>query len=695
VATLAAILLAGFDVAGVLRERLLAREWLPAASQILFILIAAGMIYGSLVYQVTRLGYFRRRFRHEPPPFEAIIDKLFDGPAAPVVFLIPSYKEDTRVVRQALLSAALQDYPNRRAVLLIDDPPAAEDAADGVALENTRRLARELHAEFARAAVPFLRAHREREARSDVSAPPRPDENERLARLCDRAASWFRGREGSIEETDHTDRLFAEKIMACKRERLLRTAAELRAAPGTPERNSWTGERIARQYRRLASLFDVEITSFERKRYENLSHEPNKAMNLNSYIALLGRGLRQVIRDGKLHFETPSRILPTHTFPDAKYVVTLDADSFLLPEYTARLVSIMEQEGNERLAVVQTPYSAVPGAPGTVERIAGATTDIQYIIHQGFSQYDAAYWVGANAVLRKEALDDIRVLDTERGHTVAKYVQDRTVIEDTESTVDLVSRGWRLYNYPERLSYSATPPDFGSLLIQRRRWANGGLIILPQLLRHLLPRAWSPRASFGGLIQVHYLVSVAIVNTGLLLAILLPFDKSMRTPLLPLTALPYFFLYARDLKGNGYRYSDVFRVYALNLMLVFVNLAGVFRSLQQALTGRKAPFGRTPKVRGRTPAPVFHLAAIYLVTAYCLVGFVTDSLAGRTAHALFSLMSGLIFAYALQRFLGVRNTLADLLPRFSPAWPGPLVAQASGTDGGGAESETLDVAFHR
>jgi RHS repeat-associated protein len=35
----------------------------------------------------------------------------------------------------------------------------------------------------------------------------------------------------------------------------------------------------------------------------------------------------------------------------------------------------MNEPGNERLAVAQTPYSAFPGAPGVLERIAGATTD--------------------------------------------------------------------------------------------------------------------------------------------------------------------------------------------------------------------------------------------------------------------------------------------------------------------------------
>ena len=68
-------------------------------------------------------------------------------------------------------------------------------------------------------------------------------------------------------------------------------------------------------------------------------------------------------------------------------------------------------------------------------------------------------------------------------YEIKQYIKDRTVIEDTESTIDMGLYGWRLHNYPERLSYSATPPDFGSLCIQRRRWANGGLLIVPKLRR--------------------------------------------------------------------------------------------------------------------------------------------------------------------------------------------------------------------
>ncbi len=141
----------------------------------------------------------------------------------------------------------------------------------------------------------------------------------------------------------------------------------------------------------------------------------------------------------------------------------------------------MTQPESARLAVIQTPYSAFPGSATRMERLSGATTDLQHIVHQGMSYYGSTFWVGANAVIRKRALDDIVQVEHQGGFEIRRYVMDRTVIEDTESSLDLAVHGWRLLNYPERLSYSATPPDFGSLSIQRRRWANGGLLILPKL----------------------------------------------------------------------------------------------------------------------------------------------------------------------------------------------------------------------
>src|SRR3712207_7159737 len=52
---------------------------------------------------------------------------------------------------------------------------------------------------------------------------------------------------------------------------------------------------------------------------------------------------------------------------------------------------------HSRVAVAQTPYSSFPGSATRLERISGAWTDLQHIVHQGMTQYDATFWVGANA----------------------------------------------------------------------------------------------------------------------------------------------------------------------------------------------------------------------------------------------------------------------------------------------------------
>ena len=74
-----------------------------------------------------------------------------------------------------------------------------------------------------------------------------------------------------------------------------------------------------------------------------------------------------------------------------------------------------------------------------------------------------------------------------------------------------------MYNHPERLAYSATPPDFGSLVIQRARWANGGLIIFPKLLSFLCRAPKQPQTIVQALLQTHYLTSLAFAPLSVLL----------------------------------------------------------------------------------------------------------------------------------------------------------------------------------
>lgn len=623
-----------------------------------FLAIATAVLYGTVVYQLTRIGQLRRRLEHRPAA-RSVLERVYDevAPSA-VTILVPAYCEESAVVRRTLISAALQDYPNRRVVLLIDDPPQPAAREARAALAAARRLPGEVAGllekpahRFAAARAAFL----ERRADGDLD---RREEARQLAELHAEAAVWFDSLGNDSPHEDASERSFQEvasaRPAAAHRERSHQLEAVALGAELPTE------AELLHEHYYLARRFQAEVTGFERKRFENLSHEPNKAMNLNSYLGLMGGSFRDLRRKDGLHLWPAPSETAELVVPQTKFVVTLDADSLLAHDYVLRLVHWLNEPGQERIAVVQTPYSAFPGATGTLEYVAGATTDIQYLIHQGFTRYGGTYWVGANALLRSEALRSIRRDRCERGHRVPVFIQDRTVIEDTESTVDLIAHGWGLHNYPERLAWSATPSDFGALLIQRRRWANGGLLILPKLLRHLARDFTRPGAWAEGFVRIHYLVSIATVNLALLALIFWPFEDALRSFWFPAATLPYFFLYGRDLVQLGYRSSDLARAYALNLLLLPINLGGVAKSLEQAVTGRKTPFARTPKVPGRTPAPaLYHLAEWSLLVGIVAV-LLLDLAAGRWFHGAFLTANGAFFAWALFRMVGPRAALHDL-----------------------------------
>jgi cellulose synthase (UDP-forming) len=310
-----------------------------------------------------------------------------------------------------------------------------------------------------------------------------------------------------------------------------------------------------------------------------------------------------------------------------------------------------------------------------LERVAGATTDIQYLVHQGFTAYDATFWVGANAVLRRAALDEIKTMTEERGHLIPVFIQDTTLIEDTGSTIDLAARGWRLHNHPERLAYSATPSDFGALVIQRRRWANGGLIIFARLLE-LWSRTRSRRPGvLETIIRSHYLLSPALANVGLLLLLVFPFGNEFSSIWFPVAAAPYYLLYGRDLMKTGYRWRDLLRVYALTLLLVPVNLAGVYRSLEQIITGRKSPFSRTPKIKGRTAAPACHLLSLGALTATAMVSAGANLWSGNLLFFSFCAINACFFLYGFLSLIGWREAVVDISAGF---------ALRFGQNGGGA-----------
>ena len=125
--------------------------------------------------------------------------------------------------------------------------------------------------------------------------------------------------------------------------------------------------------------------------------------------------------------------------------------------------------------------------------------------------------------------------------------------------------------------------------------------------------------------------------------------------------------YGRDLKEAGYRWRDLLNVYVLNVLLISVNLAGVLRSLQQMLTGRRSPFVRTPKVDGRTASPATHIIVPALLLVTIVLSTVFNLWLGRWFYAAFFGGNAALLLYGMLTFVGARSALQDVRAGFDAA----------------------------
>ncbi len=620
-------------------------QWWTATG---FAVLVATLVWGALAFQIARLGFHRRRRHPAPEPDRAYI---FDGVERGLLALVPSLSEDPEVVLRTLASAALQAYPGMHVVLLIDDSPDPEDGQRAELLSRARHLPAFLRDWLEEPRLRATSAQERLEALRTTSAVATDDDVALVAGALDEAARWFEEQAAEESGSDHENALFRRLVLAEPADGLKFEAAELR--------QRFQNDLISRvelewRMRRLVARFDTRIDTFERKRYTNLSHEPNKAMNLNSYLGLLGRTWREADDGEGIRLEECD---DGWHVAEPEFVMTLDADTILANDYAERLIGCMHQPGRQRVAVIQTPHSAVPDAPTRIGRVIGATTDIRYNTHQGLEAHDAQFWFDSSSIIRTVALRDLEQPFTERGHHLKRYLSGRTAIDTTESSLDLALAGWQIHNHPQRLSFSSTARDFGSLVIDRRRRANGGLVLLSRLRTLVSSRRASPLTA---MLRGHYLLSITVTTIALVALLNTRMGISHVSWWLPVAAIPYLALYARDLHQAGYPAADAGRVYALNLLLIPTHLAGLVASVRELLTGRAAA-PRVRRIDARTPTPAWlHLASLAMLVALAHA-------AGRdfgTSHYPSAILAGvnaLVLGYAITAFVGWRNLFADLL----------------------------------
>ena len=159
--------------------------------------------------------------------------------------------------------------------------------------------------------------------------------------------------------------------------------------------------------------------------------------------------------------------------------------------------------------------------------------------------------------------------------------------------------------------------------------------------------------------RAQYLLSLGPVSMALIFVLLFSWQLEIWAIWIMLIAAVYFSLYMRDLYLIGYRRSDLLRVFALNLILVPINIGGLATSIHQAFTGRKSKFKRTPKTETRTAiSPGFVVAeimALVALSALALRSLVQES----HAQAAFIALHAVFFLYAIGVYIGIRSMLQD------------------------------------
>jgi cellulose synthase (UDP-forming) len=365
-----------------------------------------------------------------------------------------SARPGSRALRASLWSAALQEYPTLRVVLLLD--ARSDPGAQAEALRSVRQLTDALAEPRARFADALFVLELELAWNLDVTE----DLVDALAADYRWAVAWLSRQRLAEPVTDRSSAVFDTHTLGGPAADFARVAADLDRA--ISEHIPQSPERMLRLQRRLAWTFSVELEIFDG--------------SLASYVDLI-------------------RTSSAGDVAEADYLLTLGPDAQLLSDYSLRSIYFLDEPAHSDVAVFQTPSFSQVGP-----RSGRKSPGFRGLLHRSASRYGASFWVGSTALIRASALGDFRAgepggvvgvlaeADAPRGvdspANVAPGASSRSR-PDSVSAIGLGVRGWTLANFPERLSFSTAAPGFGSVIVQHRRPLLGDAVVLPRIWRQL------------------------------------------------------------------------------------------------------------------------------------------------------------------------------------------------------------------
>lgn len=306
----------------------------------------------------------------------------------------------------------------------------------------------------------------------------------------------------------------------------------------------------------------------------------------------------------------------------AEYIAILDADHVPLPHFVDKLIGYF---GDEKIAFVQAPqeFYNIDSFQHRTDQKKKTIWGEQYLffslIQPGRDRWNAAYFVGSCAILRRKALDDIGGFAT------------ASITEDMLTSIRLHAKGWGSVYHNENLAYGIAAETLKPFHIQRQRWGVGSWQVFvkanPLLLRGLTFRQ-----------SLCYLSSMIYPLEGIqkIIFYLTP-PIALFTGVLPMKALdltylmhfiPYFIV-------STLGFNEMARGFGGQIMLEQFSMGKFFTYIKTLaipfLPGKSKEFKVTPKwQQGRAPFTlIIPQMLIFLVSLIAVCWALIELLIGR------------------------------------------------------------------
>lgn len=165
---------------------------------------------------------------------------------------------------------------------------------------------------------------------------------------------------------------------------------------------------------------------------------------------------------------------------NAEFIAIFDADHVPLPHFIDRLIGYFK---DSKVGFVQVPqeFYNIDSIQHRTDRKRKTIWGEQYLffslIQPGRDSWNAAYFVGSCAILRRKALDDIGGFAT------------GSITEDQLTSIRIHAKGWSSIYHNENLAFGIAAETLKPFSIQRQRWGVGNWQVFvranPLLMRGL------------------------------------------------------------------------------------------------------------------------------------------------------------------------------------------------------------------